>query len=138
MPLTTPDDLLLLSAQNAELRTLLEETLQYLMRLPPVPVTIAFARRLEHVVTQTSQVRARQVADSMLEEAIRDVTWLSASAYMGNGVPLFGAVLEGRRLTLSSRGVKDGYPEAVDELVKRIGSDGGMVIDMEPSQPRRR
>ena len=128
--LSTPDDLLLLSAQNAELRALLEETRQYLLRLPPVPVTREFAARLYNIVNHTDHARAKRVAVGVLEAAVRDVTTLSAGEYMGNGVPLYTAHLEGRRLTFSSPGIKDGYAEASDELVRRIGE--GMVIQMEP------
>ena len=134
MLFTTPEDLLLLSAQNAELRALLEETRQYLLRLPPVPVTREFAARLDDIVNRTDHARAKRVAVGVLEAAVREVTTLSASEYMGNGVPLYSAHLEGRRLTLSSPGIKDGYAEAGDELVRRLGE--GMAIQMEP--PRRR
>ena len=134
MPLTTPDDLLLLSAQNAELRALLEETRQYLMRLPPVPVTREFAARLDDIVNRTDQSRAKRLAVGVLESAVRDVTTLSASEYMSIGVPLYSAHLEGRELTLSSPGVRDGYDEAGEELLRRLAA--GWVIPMEP--PRRR
>jgi hypothetical protein len=56
-----PDDLLLLSAQNAELCALLEETRQYLLRLPPVPVTREFAARLDNVVNQTENSRTKRL-----------------------------------------------------------------------------
>lgn len=131
MPVTTPEDLLLLSAQNAVLRALLDETRQYLLRLPPVPVTREFAARLECAVSQPGQVRARQVTDEVLAEAIREVTWLSGSEYMPNGVPLYAVKLEGRRLTFSSAGIRTGYSEATTELARRIGSEGGMVMNLE-------
>jgi hypothetical protein len=74
------------------------------------------------------------LAVGVLGAAVREVTTLSAGEYMGNGVPLYSARLEGKCFTLSSPGIKDGYPEATAELVKRLGE--GMVIHLEP--PTRR
>jgi len=134
MLFTTPEDLLLLSAQNAELRALLEETRQYLLRLPPVPVTLEFAARLDVVANKTDNTRAKRLAVGVLESAVREVTTLSCGEYMKNGVPLYSIRLEGRQLQFSSAGIKDGYPEASAELVKRIGE--GWVIQLEPPTTR--
>jgi hypothetical protein len=88
--------------------TMLSETLDYLRRLPPVPVTMEFCKRIQaHLDEPTHSIVARE----------RD-TWV-AGLYTAAGLPILDAKLRGHELSLSLPPVPKGA-NTVDQSARAI------------------
>lgn len=109
-------------------RELLEQTRDYLLRLPPVPVTRDFAHRIEAHLKQPAAVHLQRAFEAAASEATL-MTW---GRFMPNGEPFLNARVQGRTLSvwsphLSKR--KAAAKAVVEALEHRL------VVDLEFAHP---
>ena len=125
----TDDEVSQLALAHAAARELLAQTRDYLLRLPPVPLTKELARRIDEHLTQPHSAHARRLT----EAAVRDATRLTWGKYMPNGEHMLDACVEGRTLTLMGVRLRS-RPKAAKAVLEAL--DGPLVVTLTPD-PRR-
>jgi hypothetical protein len=109
-------------------RDLLEQARDYLLRLPPVPLTRDLARRLDGHLQAPDQAHVRHV----LNAAVREATLLRWASWMPNGEPMLAATVEHQTLHLRSAHL-DRRPAAAKALVEALTH--GIHAPLEPTRP---
>jgi len=121
------DEQMELALAYKQSRELLEQTRDYLLRLPPVPVTREFAERIDAHLNEPAAAHARRAMDA----AVGDATRMNWSQFMPNGEPFLGVRLEGRTLTLIGTGLSH-RPKAAKAVIEAL--DHHLTVKLEPVQ----
>lgn len=108
---------------------LLQEVLDYLYRLPPVPVTRELCRKVQRHLEEPTQ----RLVQMHLAEENRTLT---QTVYAPVGFPVIKAKLVGRRLTLSGPKLTgeqiEDRPKIEEAIIDALFSPDGLTLELRP------